>query len=188
MIRINLLAGTTAATPPPTSIDLGQRVTVACSVILVATIVVIGWRFWSLRQESTELQQELATADQEISRLRPVVAQVQALDADRLQLERRVGVVEGLRSGQSDPVRMLDQLSRAMPDGLWLVRLVQDADAVVVAGRTLTLGALSDFMANLEDSGYFEPPVEIVDSQLEETDLGEVVRFELRAVFLTPDD
>ena len=32
--------------------------------------------------------------------------------------------------------------------------------------------------------GTFEPPVEIIDSQLEETDQGEVVRFELRAKFV----
>ena len=78
MIRINLLAG--SAVPPPrrASIDLGQRVTVACSVIVVATVVVIGWRFWSLRQESYQLQQELTTADQEIARLGPVVDRVQA--------------------------------------------------------------------------------------------------------------
>ena len=188
MIRINLLGGNTAATPAPASIDLGQRVTVACSVIVVATIVVLGWRFWSLRQESSELQQELAAAGQEISRLRPVVEQVLVLDADRTRLEQRVAVVEGLRGGLSGPVHMLDQLSRAMPESLWLVRLVQDADAVVVAGRSLTLGALSDFMANLEGSGYFEPPVEIIGSQLEETDQGELVRFELRAAFLIPDD
>jgi hypothetical protein len=38
MIRINLLAG--SAVPPArrASIDLGQRVTVACSVIVVATV------------------------------------------------------------------------------------------------------------------------------------------------------
>ena len=82
MIRINLLAG--SAVPPPrrASIDLGQRVTVACSVIVVATVVVIGWRFWSLRQESYQLQQELTTADQEIARLGPVVDRVQALEVE----------------------------------------------------------------------------------------------------------
>lgn len=82
---------------------------------------------------------------------------------------------------------MLDQLSRAVPEGLWLARLDQDGDDVIVEGRTLTLGALSEFVANLERSGHFEPPVEIIDSQVEETDQGEVVGFELRAGFVAPD-
>ena len=82
---------------------------------------------------------------------------------------------------------MLDELSRAIPEGVWLVRLEQDGDDILVEGRTLTLGALSEFMANLESSGYFEPPVEIIDSQPEELDQGEVVRFELLAGFVLPD-
>ena len=187
MIRINLLAG--RAVPPPrrASIDLAQRVTVACSVIVVATLVVIGWRFWSLRHQSYQLQQGLTTADQEIARLGPVVHRVQALEAERNRLEEHVDLVEAFRRGQSGPVHMLDQLSRAMPDGVWLVQLEQDGDDVIVEGRTLTLGALSEFMANLEGSGYFEPPVEIIDSQLEELDQREVVRFELRAGFVLPN-
>ena len=186
MVRINLLAGTGAPPPPRGAVDVGQRVTLACSVILVAVVVVIGWRFWSLRQESNQVQQELTAADQEIARLGPVVDQVVLLDAERGRLEQRVGLIQELRRDQSGPVRVLDELSRAMPEGLWLAQLEQDADDIVVEGRTFTLGALSDFMANLEGSGYFDPPVEIIDSQLEETEQGEVVRFELRAEFLAP--
>ena len=51
MIHINLLAGTTAPTPRLAVIESGWRVTVTCSVIVVATVVVIGWRVWSLRQD-----------------------------------------------------------------------------------------------------------------------------------------
>ena len=185
MIRINLLvdAGGRAGRRPV--IDLGQRVTVACSVILVVTVVVIGWRFWSMRQQATQLSQELIAADQEIARLNPVLARVQASDTQRAQLALRVGLIEELREGQGGPVRMLDELSRALPDGLWLSELEQPDGALVVRGQALALGSLSDFVANLESSGYFGSPVEIVDSQLNETDQGEVVDFELRAFDLT---
>ena len=186
MTRINLLAGSAAPPPPRGSVDVVQRVTLACSVILVAMVVVIGWRFWSLRQESNQVQQELTAADQEIARLGPVVDQVERLDAERDRLEQHVELIQGLRSGQSGPVHVLDELSRAMPEGLWLAQLEQDADDIVVEGRTFTLSALSDFMANLEGSEFFDPPVEIIDSQLEETEQGEVVRFELRAQFVGP--
>jgi hypothetical protein len=64
---------------------------------------------------------------------------------------------------------------------------MQDGDDVIVEGRALTLGALSEFMTNLERSRYFEPSVEIIDSQVEETDQGEVVGFDLRAGFALPD-
>lgn len=187
MIRINLLAS--RAVPPPrhTSIDRGQRATLAYILIVVATVVVIGWRFWSLRQESNQLLEQLTTAEQEIARLRPAVDRVEELVAERSRLEQYVGLIHALRRSQRGPIHMLDQLSRAIPEGLWLAQLDQDGDEVIVEGRALTLSALSEFVANLERSGYFELPVEIIDSQVEETDQGEVVGFELRADLVLPD-
>ena len=67
MIRINLFAGSGGRGGSRPVIDLGQKVTVACSVILVITVVVIGWRFWSMRQQAAQLAQELLAADQEVS-------------------------------------------------------------------------------------------------------------------------
>lgn len=182
MIRINLLAGSGGTGGRNPVIDLAQRVTVGCSVILVITVVVIGWRFWSMRQQAAQLSQELLAADQEIARLDPLLAQVQAADSQRAQLAQRVGLIEELRKGQGGPVRMLDELSRALPDGLWLSELEQPDGALVVRGQALALGSLSDLVANLESSGFFGSPVEIVDSRIDETDQGDVVQFELRAI------
>ena len=55
MIRINLLFGSCAGAARAGGIDPGQWVTVACSVILVATVVVIGWRFWSIRESAAQM-------------------------------------------------------------------------------------------------------------------------------------
>ena len=61
-------------------------------------------------------------------------------------------LIEQLRKGQTGPVHMLDQISRALPPMLWLTELKQGADAneVVIDGRCTTLTGLSDFVANLE--------------------------------------
>ena len=187
MIRINLLAVERGRTTHRVGIELGQKVTIGCIVILVVTVVGIGWRFWSLQQNSLQLTQDLAAADQEVQRLAPVLEQVREFDERRAELARRVQLIEQLRLGQSGPARMLDQVSQALPDGLWLTELRQETNAIVVQGRATTLTSLSDFVANLELSGFFPPPVEIVDSQLEATtEQGEVVRFELRATFAVP--
>ena len=47
MIRINLLSERKAAGKSSFSFHGGQTVTVACSVVLVGTFGVIGWRFWT---------------------------------------------------------------------------------------------------------------------------------------------
>ena len=81
---------------------------------------------------------------------------------------------------------MLDQVSQNLPDSLWLTELRQDGNALVILGRAMTLTALSDFVANLELSGYFIPPVDLIDSQLADEAEGQVVRFEVRAQFFVP--
>ena len=186
MIRINLLAGSCAGAARAGGIDLGQRVTVACSVILVATVVVIGWRFWSIRESAAQMTRELAAADQELARLAPVLESLAELERLQIGLAERVELIEELRRAQTGPVRMLDQISRSLPDGLWVFELRQSDEGVVVQGRATTLTALSDFVANLESSGQVTPPVELIDSQTEDTPQGEVVRFELRAAFDGP--
>ncbi len=139
MIRINLLAGSCAGAARAGGIDLGQRVTVACSVILVATVVVIGWRFWSVRESAAQMTRELAAADQELARLAPVLESLAELERLQIGLAERVELIEELRRAQTGPVRMLDQISRSLPDGLWVFELRQSDEGVVVQGRATTL-------------------------------------------------
>ncbi len=187
MIRINLLAVERDRTKRRAGIEIGQRVTIGCSAIVVVTVVGMGWWFWTLREQGAELTQDIAAADLAIQELAPILDSVREHDAVRAQLTQRVSLIEQLRSGQAGPVRMLDEVSRSLPDGLWLTELRQEPTMVVVQGRATTLTALSDFVASLELSGYFAPPVELVDSQLEDQQgQGEVVRFELRATFQLP--
>ncbi len=126
MIRINLLAGARDRPKRGVEVDLAQKVTIGCSVILVATVVLIGWRFWSLRRDSAQVTQELAAADQELQRLAPVLERVLAFEEQGVQLTERVALIDQLRHGQTGPVRMLDEISRSLPDGLWLLELRQE--------------------------------------------------------------
>ena len=81
---------------------------------------------------------------------------------------------------------MLDQISRALPPMLWLTELKQTGDDVVIDGRCTTLTGLSDFVANLEASGYFKRSVEIVSTTDRDdcrTPPGELIKFSIKAVF-----
>jgi type IV pilus assembly protein PilN len=186
MIRINLLAVERDRAKRRAGIAVSQKVAIGSVSVFVVAVGLVGWQFWGLRQSSQRLDEELAAARQEITRLSSVLEQVKEFDARRAQLAQRVTLIEQLRQGQAGPVRLLDQVSASIPDGLWLTELRQEGAAVVVQGRSTTLTSLSDFVANLESSGHFLPPVEIVDSQLEAQPQGEVVRFELRGQFQLP--
>jgi type IV pilus assembly protein PilN len=193
MIKINLLAverQRPAKKKLAFTLDLGQKVTAICGVILVAAAAVVGWRYWSLGRESSRLDGEIIAAQQEATGLRTVIAQVQQFEERRTQLEQRVALIEQLRREQSGPVHMLDQISRALPPMLWLTDLKQgpSANDVVIEGRCTTMTGLSDFVSNLEASGYFRRSVEIVSSEMETVGQPpmELIRFSIRGIFEPP--
>jgi type IV pilus assembly protein PilN len=190
MIRINLLAVERERTKKKSTFQTGQKVTIACSLVLVGALVAIGWRYLALNSESKQLDIDIANSQQEATRLHAIILQVQEFEQRKAQLQQRVVLIEQLRKSQTGPVHMLDQISRALPPSLWLTALKQDDTAITIDGRCTTLTALSDFVANLEATGYFKKSVEIVSSQMETIAAppSDIVKFSVKGVFITPGD
>jgi type IV pilus assembly protein PilN len=192
MIRINLLAGDRkgGAKKAPVLGTVGQKLTVGCTLILILAALFIGWRYWTVTRESGDVDREIAAAQQETNRLHSVIQQVQTFEQRKAQLEQRVVLIEQLRKGQTGPVHMLDQISRALPPMLWLTELKQLGVDVQIDGRATTPIGVSDFVANLEASGYFKRSIEIVSTSTEPMAQppGELIKFSIKATFQQPGD
>ena len=107
MIRINLLGverqkarRTTAA------FDSGRHTTLACAAVLVISVAGIGWWYWALSQASTRVDADIVAAQDEATRLRSLLVEVQQFEARRAQLQQRVALIQQLRGGQSVPVQL----------------------------------------------------------------------------------
>jgi type IV pilus assembly protein PilN len=183
LIRINLLTVDRERAKRKAKFQVGQKVTVACSLILVVAALVVGWWFWALQRASADLDQQIADAESETQRLQSVIQQVAQFEARRTQLQQRVTLIEELRKGQTGPVHLLDQVSRALPEAMWLTDLRQAGNDITLEGRCTSLNSLSDFVSALEASNLFERPVEILDSRVEAatTATPELIRFSVRA-------
>jgi type IV pilus assembly protein PilN len=168
MIRINLLGvERPKARKLPTFTVQAQQLTIACSVILAASAAGIGWWYWTLRQTAAQVETDITTAQQEQQRLQSVLAEVKQFEARRSQLQQRVQLIEQLRAGQSFSAELLDHVSRSIPDMLWLTDMDQKGDALTIQGRSTTLIAVADLIANLGTSRLIAKPVELVESQVE---------------------
>jgi type IV pilus assembly protein PilN len=192
MIRINLLAAERDKSKKKavTLGTAGQKLTIGCSLILLLAVLFIGWRYWALSRDSNAVDAEITAAQEETTRLHSVIQQVQQFEQQKAQLQQRVVLIEQLRKGQSGPVHMLDQISRALPQMLWLTELKQAGGDVVVDGKCTTLTGLSEFVSNLEASGYFKRSIEIVDTKTEMagTPPSEIIRFSIKATFQQPGE
>jgi len=193
MIRINLLAAERDRAKKKKSVTLGtvgQKLTIGCSLILVLGGLAIGWRYWTVNHDSAELDKEIAAAQQETARLHSVIEQVQQFEQRKAQLQQRVVLIEQLRKGQTGPVHMLDQISRALPPMLWLTEVKQVGAEIVIDGKCTSPIGVSDFVANLEASGYFKRSIDIVSTSTEmmSQPQTEVIKFSIKAVFQQPGD
>ena len=193
MIRINLLGvDRPRAARKAMAFDIGQGLTIGASLILVAAVVLVGWWYLSLSRESAQVDADLSVAQQEATRLRSLLAEVQQFEAQRQVLQQRVALIAQLRSGQSIPVQLLDHVSRSLPDMLWLTSLEPEGDQVTIQGRSTTLIALSDFVGNLGNNPLLQRPIEIVNSQVQPAGgtgadaVPELIQFTVRARISRP--
>jgi type IV pilus assembly protein PilN len=193
MIRINLLAVEKDRGKKKKAVTFGttgQKLTIGCSIILVLAMSFIGWRFLALSRESSQLDSEISSAQQETTRLHSVIQQVQQFEQRKAQLQQRVVLIEQLRKGQTGPVHMLDQISRALPPMLWLTAMKQANAEVIMEGKATTLTGLSEFVSNLEASGYFKRSVEIVNTTTDPSAQAStsLIKFTIKAVFQQPGE
>jgi type IV pilus assembly protein PilN len=191
MIRINLLAVEREAKKKKATFQSGQKVTLACGLILILTVAVVGWRYYELSRESSQLDEQIAAAQTEATRLHGIIKQVQAFESQKAQLQQRVVLIEQLRKSQTGPVHMLDQLSKSLPPMLWLTNLKQDDTSIVIDGKSTSQTGVSDFVSNLESSGYFKKSVEIINSQADNAVAPKgvtLVKFQLKAQYQSPNE
>ena len=191
MIRINLLQverkGVAKRGGPSLNFALtSAKVDLVCSLIVIAAVLYGSYTAWALYQQGQQLEIQLAQAKEEERKLQAVLKQYEAFEARKKQLEQRVKLIEDLRRGQGKAVHLLDKVSTSVPDRLWLTDMKQTGDSVQMDGQTSTLTALADFIGNLEHTGYFKRPVEIISSTEEKIGEMDLIKFQMKAEFLMP--
>lgn len=97
------------------------------------------------------LESEITILDRQIEEIKKLKEQTQALLA-------RKKVVESLQSNRSETVRLLDQLVRQIPDGVYLKGVKQTGERVNVTGYATSNARVSTLMRNLEASPWLEKP------------------------------
>jgi type IV pilus assembly protein PilN len=183
MIRINLLGVERKQTRRAATFDIGKRITLACSLVLVVAVAGIGFWYWSLTQASTKVDRDIVDAKEQQARLTPIINEVAKFEERRVQLQQRVALIEQLRNGQSLPVQLLDHVSKSVPEMLWLTDMNQEGSATVtVEGRATSMIAVSDFVANLGNAPFFKKPIDIIETNAEQDRSGlDLVNFTVKA-------
>jgi type IV pilus assembly protein PilN len=136
---------------------------------------------WKSKQ-IRDLDTEITKAEARQRELQAIKAQVDALEAKRATFQRKVDLIERLKAEQSAPVHMLDEISKSLPDFVWLGGLDQTGPAIKFSGQANGMPAVADFIAALQRSGWF-PSVELGTF----AENANVATFDVQAQFKSPE-
>ncbi len=188
MIKINLLAEKkpAKAKAAPTALKfegLGGSQNVVLSSILVLGLIVGGVWWWISAAELKSWRAKNAAADVELVRLQEVRKKAERFKKQKELLERKINLITELKKKQSVPVHILDQVSRNLPDFLWLDSMSAAQNQINIAGKATTYTAVSNFYDNLSSSGFF---TDVVLGKTAEVPEG--VSFSLVCRFVAPKE
>jgi type IV pilus assembly protein PilN len=156
MIRINLLEQSKPAPSEKSGPKLSfNPMSLVWVLPLVLAVGYIGWSWWSLSSEISGLETKIERADAELKQLEKALKTVDERQAKKQALEQRVKLIADLKRRQRVPVHLVDQISRELPEFLWLEGLEEQSGNVQVKGKATTYNAVSNFYNNLKDSPFF---------------------------------
>jgi type IV pilus assembly protein PilN len=170
MIPINLLphrAARRKAQKQQFFVLAGMTLGLAAAIV-VAVHVFFAERIENQVERNKYLESEIVLLDKQIDEIRKLKEQTQALLA-------RKRVVESLQTNRTETVRLLDQLVRQLPDGIYLKSIKQTGQRVNVIGYATSNARVSTLMRNFEASPWLEGPtlVEIRAVSVDNTALNE---------------
>ena len=131
----------------------------ALLVVAALALLVIGGRYGLLESRIDNLTEEVATFQKEVDELEPIIKEVEEFKAKKAELERKVSVINQLKANQRGPVRIMDYVSRALPELLWLNRMQVGSDSITISGEAFNTNAVANFMENLDRFPEFREPV-----------------------------
>jgi type IV pilus assembly protein PilN len=188
MIRINLVAPE-RATKTKTKASAGPAMPPGAlqSYLLLAllvggALVLCAGAWWLQSNKLRDLDTRIAADEKRMRDLQAIAQQVAQFQQKKAILENKVLVIEQLRLLQKSPVHMLDEISKALPDYVWLGTLDETQGNLKFGGQSNSLAAVADYISALQRSGWF-PAVDLATAQEQQN----IVNFTLSGSFKDPE-
>jgi type IV pilus assembly protein PilN len=135
-----------------------QQFGVLAGIAAVAGLLVAAAVWVFLDQQENQQKANVAYMKSEIDKLDKQIEEIRKIREETASLLAKKQVVEGLQSNRSEPVQLLDQLLRQLPEGVYLKAVKQTGAKVNISGYAQSNARVSTLMRNLGASPYLENP------------------------------
>lgn len=166
MIKINLVregravrgAGATpaaAAAAAPGASNINNILILA--LVVLGALAALG--YWFLQKRALDERKSIVSQRTvEATKLEAIIKEVEDYQKRKDSLQQRIDLINQLKQNQKGPVRIMDQISRDLPDLVWLDRMDITGGRIALSGRGLNPNAIALFVENVKNDPYFEEP------------------------------
>jgi type IV pilus assembly protein PilN len=106
------------------------------------------------------------TLKTEISELDKQIEKINSLEADKARFIARMDVIEKLQRSRPEIVHVFDEISKQLPDGVYLTGITQTGNRLKFEGVAQSSTRVSAFMRNIDGSNYLKnPELEVVRTE-----------------------
>lgn len=191
MIRINLLKperkeAREVPTTAGSEFKVKKKFPYGLLILLVGMSAIVILYFYQKNEISKE-QTLLDAAIQEKKSLEYVDAKLRELEEQRNNLKRKIDLINDLKSQQAKAVIIMDELSKKIPDWVWLTDVSFTANRINLRGRSISNNLLADYIYNIKLSPYFNN-VNLISSTLRQSGNNQYFEFSLTVDFILPSD
>jgi Tfp pilus assembly protein PilN len=198
VIEVNLLPGgkkraargkRRAFALPKLGGSVKDRWMLGAGLVSFATLGTAAWLFLSVGSEREELGVSLDAALADSARYSELMSRTTALLATRDSIVQRVSVIQEIDQGRYVWPHVMDEVSRALPDYIWLLQVQQISGGqephIRLVGQAGSIEALTVFMDQLESSPFLSSVRTIGTTQvLSQSQL--IYRYELEMDYEQP--
>lgn len=132
-----------------------EFITLVVAVTLLALLA--AFASWSYFNNALDEQRDAnALIEQENTRLDTVLVEIDSLEQRREDIISRMQVIQDLQGRRPVPVRLWDDLAKAMPPALYLNNLKREGDTLTLTGLADNPNVVSSLIRNLDKSKWMD--------------------------------
>ncbi len=164
MIKVNLLSpekkdlAPGVATTEAFSDDMQENKVSIPAIIgaSVLTVFIIGGMYFLQSNKLSDVRKSLGERKARLAELEDVLQTLKVLENTKKVLKNKVDIIQSLNSRKQIAVKMMDQLSRALPEMVWLTSMKFNNTTLSLSGSALSNNLIADFINNLKSTNYFK--------------------------------
>jgi type IV pilus assembly protein PilN len=179
MIKINLLP--TKKKPLKKVTDLQKQVLLA-SLVLIGVVGGLGY-YWKHQTDMiADLAKQKAAAEAKLRDQDNMLKEVKNVETERDKVKEKIDVVEQLKKNQAGPVRLLDEISKALPLGVNIKALTESNHSINLEGQAFGNDNVVLFIDNLKASPLLAD-VNLLETSQTKTEGIDIYTYKIQLVY-----